>query len=69
MRWRVYFPKEWELLLLYGNAHREHLDMMGWNMQSEYGKANHILFNSEIGSRIEYGLVCGLQRQQAYFGF
>ena len=55
MGWRVYFPKEWELLLLYGNAHRKHLDMMGWNMQSEYGKANHILLNSEIGSRIEYG--------------
>lgn len=37
MGWRLYFPKEWDFPL-YGNAHRKHLDKMGQNLQSGYGK-------------------------------
>ena len=36
-----------ELLLLYGNAQRMLLNMISWSKQSEYGKANHSLLNSE----------------------
>lgn len=45
-----YFRREWEFPLLRGHTPRKHLDMMGWNTQSEYGKQNYILLNSEIGS-------------------
>lgn len=39
MEQKLFFYIEWDFPQLSGNAHRNNLDMMGWNLQSEYRKA------------------------------